>query len=117
MTRCSIFSTVQYPDYKLRTIGVTRSYSSHPFLCALAQTIARSSQLKNKNLTTLPPPLFALSLKASPAYCLVVNEQYLFCGCSEGVIRIFDPRTLDYLVTVPKPHSLGVDVAAALDAR
>lgn len=41
----------------------------------------------------------------------------MFCGCSEGVIRIFDPRTLDYLVTVPKPHSLGVDVAAALDAR
>jgi len=54
--------------------------------------------------------------KASPAHSLVVSEQYVFCGCSEGVVRIFDPCTLDYLITVPKPHSLGVDVAAALDS-
>ena len=56
-------------------------------------------------------------LQASPAHSLVVSEQYVFCGCSEGVVRIFDPCTLDYLITVPKPHSLGVDVAAALDSR
>lgn len=30
---------------------------------------------------------------------------------------MFDPYNLDYLITLPKPHSLGVNIAAALDPR
>ena len=54
-------------------------------------------------------------VQTSPGQCLVVSEEYLFCGCSEGVVRIFDPFTLDYLVTLPLPHRLGVNLASVLD--
>lgn len=43
---------------------------------------------------------------------MVLSESYLFCGCANGVIRLFDPYTLDYIVTLPYPHTLGVDIAA-----
>ena len=31
--------------------------------------------------------------------------------------RLFDPVSLEYIATIPKPHPLGVDIATALDAR
>ena len=31
--------------------------------------------------------------------------------------RLFDPHSLEYRVTIPKPHPLGVNIATALDAR
>lgn len=44
--------------------------------------------------------------------CMVMGENYLFCGCANGIIRLFDTYTLDYIVTLPYPHTLGVDIAA-----
>ena len=62
----------------------------------------------------LPPTHFPpLSSQAAPAFCLGLTEQYLLCGCAGGVVRVFDPFTLDYVSTLPKPHSLGINVAAA----
>ena len=49
--------------------------------------------------------------KASPAHSLAINENYLFCGCAKGVIRLFNPTTLDYIVTLPSTHPLGVDIS------
>ena len=56
-------------------------------------------------------------IQAPVAHSLALSDQYLFCGCSEGVVRIFDPYTLDYIITMPLPHTLGVNVAAPADSR
>lgn len=52
-----------------------------------------------------------VSLKTSSASCLAVSEDFLFCGCSDGVIRVFSPSDLQYLSTLPRPHRLGTDAA------
>ncbi|KAK2182251.1 hypothetical protein NP493_359g02037 [Ridgeia piscesae] len=57
-----------------------------------------------------------VELRTSCAYCLTVGEQYLYVGCAEGIVRIFNCRTLNYLSTLPRPHPLGVDVATAVDS-
>ncbi|XP_056395187.1 WD repeat-containing protein 62-like [Hyla sarda] len=57
-----------------------------------------------------------LKLKVSSSTCLCVTEEFVFCGCEEGVVRIFSAHNLQYVTDLPKPHSLGVDVALGLDA-
>ncbi|XP_018421055.1 PREDICTED: WD repeat-containing protein 62-like [Nanorana parkeri] len=56
-----------------------------------------------------------LKLKVSASYCLSVTEQLVFCGCEEGVVRIFSAHNLQYVTDLPRPHHLGVDVALGLD--
>ncbi|KAM5146323.1 WD repeat-containing protein 62 isoform 2-T2 [Mantella aurantiaca] len=56
-----------------------------------------------------------LKLKVSSAYCLSVTEQLVFCGCEEGVVRIFNAHNLQYVTDLPRPHHLGVDIALGLD--
>ncbi|XP_065055995.1 mitogen-activated protein kinase-binding protein 1-like isoform X4 [Rhopilema esculentum] len=57
-----------------------------------------------------------VELRSSGANSIVVNEKYLFCGCTDGIIRVFHPTTMHFVSSLPKPHFLGVDVAAGLDA-
>ncbi|XP_073454922.1 WD repeat-containing protein 62 [Aquarana catesbeiana] len=56
-----------------------------------------------------------LKLKVSASYCLCVTEQLVFCGCEEGVVRIFSAHNLQYITDLPRPHHLGVDIALGLD--
>ncbi|XP_078675992.1 WD repeat-containing protein 62-like isoform X3 [Branchiostoma floridae x Branchiostoma belcheri] len=49
------------------------------------------------------------------ANCISVSENHIACGCADGVVRLFDPKTLHYICTLPKPHYLGLDVAASID--
>ncbi|CAI8049410.1 WD repeat-containing protein 62, partial [Geodia barretti] len=56
-----------------------------------------------------------VNVQARPGRSLSLCESYIICGCGEGVVRLFDPCTLDYLLTVPLPHPLGVDVALPLN--
>ncbi|XP_068106533.1 WD repeat-containing protein 62 [Hyperolius riggenbachi] len=56
-----------------------------------------------------------LKLKVSASYCLTATEQFVFCGCEEGVVRIFSAQNLQYVTDLPRPHHLGVDVALGLD--
>ena len=77
--------------------------------------------LSTMSLTGIASMLLLLMLlsllQTSCAYCLTVGEQYLYVGCAEGIVRIFNCRTLNYLSTLPRPHPLGVDVATAVDSR
>ncbi|XP_056297142.1 WD repeat-containing protein 62-like [Pseudoliparis swirei] len=50
-----------------------------------------------------------VNLKSS-ASCLAVSEDVVFCGCADGVIRVFSPSGLQYVSTLPRPHRLGVDL-------
>ncbi|XP_076590644.1 WD repeat-containing protein 62 isoform X3 [Chaetodon auriga] len=51
-----------------------------------------------------------VNLKTSAASCLVVSADFIFCGCADGVIRVFSPSNLQYVSTLHRPHRLGVDL-------
>nr|XP_028597643.1 WD repeat-containing protein 62 isoform X1 [Podarcis muralis] len=52
-----------------------------------------------------------IDLKVSLANCICVSEEFIFCGCANGTVRIFHTHNLHYLSDLPKPHHLGIDVA------
>uniref|UniRef100_A0A673UY97 WD repeat domain 62 n=1 Tax=Suricata suricatta TaxID=37032 RepID=A0A673UY97_SURSU len=56
-----------------------------------------------------------INLKVSLSSCLCVSQELIFCGCTDGIIRVFQARSLQYLANLPRPHHLGVDVAQALE--
>ncbi|XP_054884952.1 WD repeat-containing protein 62 isoform X2 [Poeciliopsis prolifica] len=51
-----------------------------------------------------------VDLKTAAASGLAVSEDWVFCGCADGVIRVFRPAGLQYVGTLPRPHRLGVDL-------
>ncbi|XP_026154326.1 WD repeat-containing protein 62 isoform X2 [Mastacembelus armatus] len=55
-----------------------------------------------------------VNLKTSSASCLAVSESFIFCGCADGVIRVFSPSNLQYITTLHRPHRLGVDLAQSV---
>ncbi|XP_067413419.1 WD repeat-containing protein 62 isoform X2 [Emydura macquarii macquarii] len=58
-----------------------------------------------------------IDLKVSLANCICVSEEFIFCGCANGTVRIFHSHNMHYLTDLPKPHCLGVDVAKELEPR
>lgn len=59
----------------------------------------------------------AVCFQTSQATCLSVTDRFIFCGCSDGMVRAFSPANLHFLCTMPRPHCLGVDVATMSEAR
>ncbi|XP_018544297.1 mitogen-activated protein kinase-binding protein 1 isoform X2 [Lates calcarifer] len=57
-----------------------------------------------------------VELRTSQATCLSVTDELIFCGCSDGTVRAFSPLNLHFLCTLPRPHSLGADIASMVDA-
>ncbi|XP_036895549.1 WD repeat-containing protein 62 isoform X1 [Sturnira hondurensis] len=56
-----------------------------------------------------------INLKVSLSSCLCISQELIFCGCTNGIVRIFQAHNLHYLANLPKPHYLGVDVAQGLE--
>ncbi|XP_011380134.1 WD repeat-containing protein 62 isoform X1 [Pteropus vampyrus] len=56
-----------------------------------------------------------INLKVSLSSCLCVSQELIFCGCTDGIVRIFQAHNLHYLANLPRPHYLGVDVAQGLE--
>ncbi|XP_074074916.1 WD repeat-containing protein 62 isoform X2 [Macrotis lagotis] len=57
-----------------------------------------------------------INLKVSLSSCLCVSEELIFCGCTDGTVRIFQAHDMHYVTNLPKPHYLGVDVAQGLES-
>ena len=57
------------------------------------------------------------AVKGGEGFSLVVAEGVVMCGCEDGLVRMFDPLTLDYVATLPKPHPLKVELLAAVNTR
>ncbi|KRZ14071.1 Mitogen-activated protein kinase-binding protein 1, partial [Trichinella zimbabwensis] len=57
-----------------------------------------------------------VELKTSNANAMCLGDAEIFVACADGVVRIFNASTLRYIGTMPRPHYLGVDVAAGLTA-
>ena len=60
---------------------------------------------------------FLLLLQTTCANCISAAADHIFVGCSNGVVRVFNAKTLHFVTTLPRPHHLGVDVAAAVNTR
>ena len=43
--------------------------------------------------------------------CLAAGDLYLVVGCQRGAVYIFSPQNLDYIMSIPLPHYLGVEIA------
>ncbi|XP_069500664.1 WD repeat-containing protein 62 [Ambystoma mexicanum] len=56
-----------------------------------------------------------IDLKISPSHSLCMSDDYIFCGCMDGTVRIFNSMNLQHITNLPKPHSLGTDVAKGLE--
>ncbi|XP_069773273.1 mitogen-activated protein kinase-binding protein 1 [Narcine bancroftii] len=56
-----------------------------------------------------------VELRTTMANCLTVNEDFIFCGCADGTVRLFNPANLHFIATMPRPHYLGMDIASATD--
>ncbi|XP_016007768.2 mitogen-activated protein kinase-binding protein 1 isoform X3 [Rousettus aegyptiacus] len=56
------------------------------------------------------------SFTTTVAYCISVNQDYIFCGCADGTVRLFNPSNLHFLSTLPRPHALGTDIASITEA-
>ncbi|BES87447.1 WD domain, G-beta repeat [Nesidiocoris tenuis] len=56
-----------------------------------------------------------VELRTTSANCMTLGEQRIFIGCADGIVRCFDPRTLQFITTLPRTHYLGVDVSQGLD--
>ncbi|XP_040902741.1 WD repeat-containing protein 62 isoform X2 [Toxotes jaculatrix] len=55
-----------------------------------------------------------VNLKTSSASCLAASEDFIFCGCADGLIRVFSPSNLQYIATLHRPHRLGVDLTQSV---
>ncbi|XP_048340121.1 mitogen-activated protein kinase-binding protein 1 isoform X2 [Sphaerodactylus townsendi] len=56
------------------------------------------------------------SFTTTVANCISVSHDYIFCGCADGTVRIFNPSNLHFVTTLPKPHFLGTDVSSVTEA-
>lgn len=48
-----------------------------------------------------------MNIKVDKALSCTMTSEYLFCGCSDGIIRVFGSKSLDHIMTLPKPPPLG----------
>jgi len=48
---------------------------------------------------------------------MATGDKYIFTGCADGIVRCFNPNTLQFITTLPRTHYLGVDVAQGLSIR
>lgn len=58
-----------------------------------------------------------VELRTASANCIAVGENFIFVGCSEGIVRCFDPTSLAFITTLPRTHYLGVDVSSGIDIQ
>ncbi|XP_059212335.1 mitogen-activated protein kinase-binding protein 1-like [Centropristis striata] len=58
-----------------------------------------------------------VDLRTGVAQSLSLSEDMIFCGCADGIVRAFSPVDLQFVCTLPRPHSLGSDVLAITEAR
>jgi WD40 repeat protein len=56
---------------------------------------------KNRKLTKW------MNIKVDRALGCALGGDLLYCGCTEGIVRIFNSKSLEHILTLPKPPPLG----------
>ncbi|KAI9103015.1 WD40-repeat-containing domain protein [Phlyctochytrium arcticum] len=58
-----------------------------------------------------------VDLKVQAGKTITVSETLVICGCTDGIMRVFEQRTLAYVSTLPKPHPIDVELQTSRHAR
>ncbi|KAJ0061262.1 hypothetical protein NL108_013931 [Boleophthalmus pectinirostris] len=61
-----------------------------------------------------------VDLKTGAAHSLCVSEDLVFCGCSNGTVRVFSSTDLSFVCTLPRPHTTlphPQTISSNMDAR
>jgi hypothetical protein len=56
---------------------------------------------KNRKLTKW------MNIKVDRALSCVLGGDHLYCACNDGIVRIFSSKSLEHIMTLPKPPPLG----------
>ena len=48
-----------------------------------------------------------MNIKVDRALSCAIGGQLLYCACTEGIVRIFSTKSLEHILTLPKPPPLG----------
>ncbi|KAF8984818.1 mitogen-activated protein kinase binding protein 1 [Entomortierella lignicola] len=48
-----------------------------------------------------------INLHTRGAYSVNLDERFVICACTDGNVRLFEPETLQYIGTLPKPSPTG----------
>ncbi|XP_021238884.1 WD repeat-containing protein 62-like [Numida meleagris] len=51
-----------------------------------------------------------VDMKVPSAACVSASEELIFCGCANGIVKVFQAHDLRYRCDLPCPHPLGVDL-------
>ncbi|CAG2170479.1 unnamed protein product [Oppiella nova] len=52
-----------------------------------------------------------VELRTTSANCISISDELICVGCAQGIVRCFNPKNLHFVCTLPRPHSLGIDIA------
>ncbi|CAM0138457.1 unnamed protein product [Umbelopsis sp. WA50703] len=58
-----------------------------------------------------------VDLQVRLACSLHVCSKYVICACDNGIVRLFEPRTLRYCGMLPRPNPLGVDLSSFVNVQ
>ncbi|KAG0354384.1 mitogen-activated protein kinase binding protein 1, partial [Gamsiella multidivaricata] len=58
-----------------------------------------------------------IDLHVRGAYSVNLGEGCIICACTDGFIRLFEPETLEYIGTMPKPMAVGAFTGTMQTAR
>lgn len=58
-----------------------------------------------------------VDLQVRMACSLHVCAKYVICACDNGIVRLFEPRTLRYCGMLPRPNPLGVDLSSFVNVQ
>ncbi|XP_063219935.1 mitogen-activated protein kinase-binding protein 1 isoform X2 [Bacillus rossius redtenbacheri] len=76
-------------------------------------TITKSGQLCEVNSRRMLEKW--VELRTSSANCMSLGWNYIFVGCADGIVRCFNPMTLQFVTTLPRTHYLGFDISQGFD--
>jgi WD40 repeat protein len=51
-----------------------------------------------------------VNLKVARVYSISVTDRFICCSCADGIVRVFEVVTLEYVTTLPRPHPLGKEL-------
>lgn len=58
-----------------------------------------------------------VDLKIERGVCIDVSSNLVVCGGSGGLVRLFEPGTLKYIATLPKPDPLFMNIDGSISVK
>ncbi|XP_065316216.1 uncharacterized protein LOC135925012 isoform X3 [Gordionus sp. m RMFG-2023] len=95
-------------------LGDLRNEIFNDIKCGILGNMDKVYAITNNGILCLfsrPPSRqleITVDVECETGNCISVSELKVICGCSNGVIRIYDASTLELMTNFPKPYALGI---------